>query len=128
MITYVIIFVKSLKESIEYIVSSIELRKRKKIKNVGQASRLSNKMFDLSNPHISYACPVKPCFTGVIPEKSGIHPFPVIRVPTFVRINFGGILSRYPPVCLFYSALRANKFRNISLDNPFNNLILKKPP
>ena len=38
MITYVIIFVKSLKESIEYIVSGIELRKRKKIKNVGQGA------------------------------------------------------------------------------------------
>jgi catechol 2,3-dioxygenase-like lactoylglutathione lyase family enzyme len=37
MITHVIIFVKNLKESIEYIVSSIGLRKIKKIKNVGQA-------------------------------------------------------------------------------------------
>jgi len=60
--------------------------------------------------------------------KMGIHPFPVIPVPTFVRINFGEILSRYPPVCLFYSALRANKIGNISLNNPFNNLIVEKPP
>jgi len=75
MITYVIIFVKSLKESIEYRVRTvssieyrvysivkirfkkeqesrkdcIELRKRKKIKNVGLTSRLSKKMFYLSN-------------------------------------------------------------------------------
>jgi hypothetical protein len=64
----------------------------------------------------------------VITEKSGIHPFPVIPVPTFVRINFGGILSRCPPVCLFYSALQVNKIRNIFQYNPFNNPIVKKPP
>ena len=69
MITQAIIFVKSLKESIEYRVLCIESRKRKKIKNIGRTFRLSTKMFDLSNQRISYVCPIKPCFTGVIPVK-----------------------------------------------------------
>jgi len=51
----------------------------------------------------------------------GIHSFPVISVPTFVRINFGGILSRYPAVRLLYSTFQADKIVNISLNNNFDN-------
>jgi len=65
MLTYVNILVKNLKESLK---ESIELRKRKKIKIVGRASRLSTEMFDLSNQRAN----------SVIPTKVGIYLYPVI--------------------------------------------------
>ena len=68
---------------------SVENPNDRRIPAFAKASRLSTKMygFDSSNPHISYAFPVKPCFTGVIPAPSSvipmemrIHPYIVITI------------------------------------------------